>query len=377
MPARNDPSSASSAGGSRVEVHTGARLHFGLLADQHSQGRSFGGCGLMLDQPGCHLTIQRPAKPSANPGNSPVIEVPETVDSPHWYRERVQHAVDVCLRHLAATTRGRDTAHPVPPESDQLPHPGQFHIDVHSAIPPHRGLGAGTQLALSVAAGISALCGLSHQHPYRLAQAAGRGLRSAVGLHGFIHGGFLVDGGKQQESVAGSLAARIEFPAAWRIVLITPVATQGASGVAERRMFRHSVHIPESVTARLCHQIVMELLPALAEGDFSAFSRSLYEYGCTAGDCFAKAQGGRFCSREVEQIVAQLRQAGIHGVGQSSWGPTVFALCPTPEAAAELEAAASTGIIPGAGRPLPCRCTIRVATPLNRGAEVQIDRQPL
>lgn len=372
MPAHTEPPPDQSASHSRVEVRTGARLHFGLLADQRSRGRSFGGCGLMIDNPGCHLVIRHQPEPAAPPGMSPVIDVASEVDSPDWCRERVQHAVGCCLRQLTASSGGSRN-HQATPKSARVPEASQLQINVRSAIPPHRGLGAGTQLALSVAAGISALANVSQQLPSELAQAAGRGLRSAVGLHGFLQGGFLVDGGKQQESVAGALAARVRFPAAWRIVLITPVATQGTSGETERHMFRHSVHIPESVTDMLCRQLVLQLLPALAEDDFPAFSRALYEYGCTAGDCFAGAQGGRFSSGDVTQLVTLLRQAGIEGVGQSSWGPTVFALCHTPETAADLAKAASRGTIPGGG-PLPCRCTVRLATPLNRGAAVQFDQ---
>jgi predicted sugar kinase len=54
------------------------------------------------------------------------------------------------------------------------------------------------------------------------------------------------------------------------------------------------------------------------------------------GDHFASAQGGRFASPGVTRVLDWLRACGIEGFGQSSWGPTGFALCPGEEAARRL-----------------------------------------
>jgi beta-ribofuranosylaminobenzene 5'-phosphate synthase len=43
-----------------------------------------------------------------------------------------------------------------------------------------------------------------------------------------------------------------------------------------------------------------------------------------------------FANERTEQFVRQLRRIGIEGVGQSSWGPTVFALCESEHAAEDL-----------------------------------------
>jgi predicted sugar kinase len=68
------------------------------------------------------------------------------------------------------------------------------------------------------------------------------------------------------------------------------------------------------------------MLPAIVEADFAAFSEALYEFGRRVGECFSAAQGGAYLNDKVADLVARLRQRGVHGVGQTSWGPTVFAL---------------------------------------------------
>ena len=59
---------------------------------------------------------------------------------------------------------------------------------------------------------------------------------------------------------------------------------------------------------------------------FDLFSRSLYRYGHVAGSCFAAGQAGQFAGPHSLPLIETLRSWGIEGVGQSSWGPTVFAV---------------------------------------------------
>jgi predicted sugar kinase len=52
--------------------------------------------------------------------------------------------------------------------------------------------------------------------------------------------------------------------------------------------------------------------------------------------CFESQQGGPYNGPELQERVRLLRRCGVQGVGQSSWGPTIFALCRSQEQAAEL-----------------------------------------
>jgi predicted sugar kinase len=56
------------------------------------------------------------------------------------------------------------------------------------------------------------------------------------------------------------------------------------------------------------------------------FGEAIYRFGRLAGECFAAVQNGPFASEGIEGLVDSIREFGIPGAGQSSWGPTVFAV---------------------------------------------------
>ncbi len=60
------------------------------------------------------------------------------------------------------------------------------------------------------------------------------------------------------------------------------------------------------------------------------------EISALVGDHFARVQGGRFASPRVAQALGRLRDAGLAGIGQSSWGPTGFALIASEAEAQQL-----------------------------------------
>jgi predicted sugar kinase len=86
------------------------------------------------------------------------------------------------------------------------------------------------------------------------------------------------------------------------------------------------------------------------------------------GDHFAPVQGGRFMSKPVGEVLAWLTAQGLGGVGQSSWGPTGFAVIGSAGAAAAvLDQArrkwpAETGLAFAVTRARNCGAQI-VATP--------------
>jgi beta-ribofuranosylaminobenzene 5'-phosphate synthase len=72
--------------------------------------------------------------------------------------------------------------------------------------------------------------------------------------------------------------------------------------------------------------VLMRLLPALAEARLEEFGAALTDLQQTIGDHFAPAQGGRYASRQVEAALQCLADGGAAAWGQSSWGPTGFAI---------------------------------------------------
>ena len=122
-------------------------------------------------------------------------------------------------------------------------------ITTLSAPPDHVGLGVGTQLGLAVAAGLSEWHGLHWRDATLLCQRTSRGRRSAIGTHGFLCGGLLVDGGKFSSEPLGQLAARVELPTAWRFVLIRPPAVYGLAGREEASALASLPPIQPNITS--------------------------------------------------------------------------------------------------------------------------------
>jgi beta-RFAP synthase len=108
-------------------------------------------------------------------------------------------------------------------------------------------------------------------------------------------------------------------------MLIYDTALPGVHGEAEIEAFKNLPPFPAESAGRLCRLTLMKALPALAEGEIAEFGAAINEIQSVVGDYFAPAQGGRFASPAVE-VLQWLTQEGIAGVGQSSWGPTGFAI---------------------------------------------------
>jgi beta-RFAP synthase len=203
---------------------------------------------------------------------------------------------------------------------------GGARVRVERAIPPHVGLGSGTQLALAVARGIAELHAIDAS-VLDLARAVGRAQRSAVGTWTFAGGGLVVEGGRPATGGgAGPLLARLPFPPDWRCVLALPNAEPGISGAAEAIAFAELSAPDERETERVSYLVLMAMLPALVEGDLATFGRALTEVQELNGRWFARAQGGTYAAGRSTEIVSLMRDLGAAGVGQSSWGPAVYAI---------------------------------------------------
>jgi len=316
----------------RVVVTTGARLHFGPLAVHAQEGRSFGGVGLMIDAPETEVAIERAERDEIR-------------------GDDVQGRVAQILTRLRASSISA-----MPP----------CRINVVRSAPVHAGLGSGTQLSLAVVKGLSLLSGEQRFSAVELARCAGRGGRSAIGTHGFLDGGFLVDAGIASGDCAlGELAAREPCPADWRFVLATPSA-EGLSGSAELQAFGTLAPMDRATTAELCRIIVTAWLPAVRGADFGAFCRSLDQFGQIVGKYFAPVQGGVFAHQRMATLAERLHASGIRGIAQSSWGPTIAVCCASESAAAQLHNALSR-----AAEWSDCR--FQIVRPLNTGARVAID----
>jgi beta-RFAP synthase len=198
---------------------------------------------------------------------------------------------------------------------------------IGQAAPEHAGLGTGTQLGLATTRLLAEACGLG-ESATQLGRRVGRGLRSALGIHGFERGGFLVEAGKRCGDEPSPLVAHTTFPADWRIVVTIPPVAPGLHGATEMEAFAKLAawSIDEPPADILCRLTLLGMLPAIQEFDVRRFGEALYEFNVRVGEMFAPVQGGIYSSGIVGDIVNFVRGQQVSGVGQSSWGPAVFAV---------------------------------------------------
>lgn len=274
-----------------VHVAAPCRLHFGMFAFGRSSEPQWGGVGVMVEPPTIQVFVREAASFSVDGMLAGRAEQFARSAARHW--------------QLSAMPRCRI----------QIQSPSE-----------HRGLGVGTQLGLSVAAGLRKFLGLSDLSPEDLASSVRRGARSAVGTLGFHGGGLIVDAGKNEGQPLGTLFERAPLPPDWRFVLISQPDRPGLSGDTESDAFAQLPPVPAEVTQELWRLTKEEMLPAVRRQDVAAFGEAVYHFGRFAGECFSRAQGGPFATEEIGRRVDAIRDHGISGVGQSSWGPTIFAV---------------------------------------------------
>lgn len=273
-----------------IFVEAPARLHFGMLDLRGALGRKFGGIGAAVPAPSLLLEAAPASALSADgPSADRVLEFAR--------RFLAHHGIE----------RG-------------------VHFHVHRAIPPHAGLGSGTQLGLAVARALAELAGLPTD-AVALARAVGRAHRSAIGTWTFAGGGFVLEGGRHiHGDDPAPLLVRYALPERWRCVLVLPPGVPGVNGEAESAAFATLPPPPERSVMRVSHLVLMALLPAIVEGDIATFGSALTEIQCINGRWFAPVQGGAFSPGEPAGLVERMGEWGAAGVGQSSWGPAVYGI---------------------------------------------------
>jgi len=201
---------------------------------------------------------------------------------------------------------------------------GGCEINIHHAIPEHAGLGSGTQLALCVGTAIAKLWQVEVSTA-EIAQELGRGARSGIGIAGFDYGGMIVDGGRGPNTRVPPMIARQDFPEAWRALIIVDNSDIGLHGSNETDAFQTLPRFSDQCAGFLSRQVLARVLPGIIENNIQEFGLGIREIQQRVGDYFAPAQGGRYTSPSVAQVIEYLIAHGVPGVGQSSWGPTGFA----------------------------------------------------
>ncbi len=344
-----------------IVITTGARLHFGFFAHRPLvvgtaiqpsaasiggllEHANYGGIGLMIDSPAFLV--------AASKSDRDRVFCPDTPAHGHGHGWAVASVERLVAQYRRACP------------SDRQPPPCS--IEIRRMIPSHCGLGSGTQLAMAVAQALALLSGDEQADVPTLARRVARGKRSAVGIHGFARGGFLVDGGKGSEDEIGRLVARADVPDGWRFLLIMPADSSGTglSGQEEVDALEQLPAMPRALTERLCRLVLLEMLPALEKADGEWFGEALYQFGRSVGDYFRPVQGGEYADPRMADLVDWLRSAGVRGIAQTSWGPAIAVCCGNAQRAESLkDRVLADDRWKG--------CQAQIASPLNAGAAIQ------
>lgn len=320
------------SGNKKVEVMAPARLHLGFLDMHGGLGRQFGSLGLCLSEIYTQLTAKK--------SDDIVIHGPSSQRGTE-YVSRIFNALKI--------TGGVD-------------------ITIHEVIPEHAGLGSGTQLSLAIGMAISRLYG-SQKSVRQIAALMKRGARSGIGTGGFSMGGFLVDAGRGESTEVPPIVSHSYFPEEWRVLLVFDKNAEGINGAPEKEIFDELLPMTEEVSGKICRLVLMQVLPALAEKNCVDFGSAITEIQTMVGEHFSEAQQGHYSSQQVAEIMHWLSDHGATGIGQSSWGPTGFAIYPN-----ELEAYSALQSVRKNWQKEKnldfCLCTAR-----NRMADVIVDGQ--
>jgi beta-RFAP synthase len=279
-----------------IRVKTGARLHLGQVDLNGSLGRLYGGVGFGIQRPCVEVFARR-------------------------YTEAHVEAGEDTFRVLGLTRA----------VLERYSLPGAW-VVVADSIPAHVGLGSSTQLALSVALAVTRAYGLTPTVQEMARITDREGSRSGVGVGVFERGGLIVDGGRPLDSGSQGLpplppvVCRMPFPREWGIVVAIPKARHNFSGEIERRAFLELPPMDEACAGALCRLVLLGLLPAVAERNLYRFGRAITAIQRKVGEHFSPVQGSVFFGPSA-CLVDFFERQPVAGVGQSSWGPTVYAFC--------------------------------------------------
>lgn len=272
-----------------ISVVAPARLHLGFLDMHGGLGRQFGSLGLSLSDIFTHITVKK---------SEDILVCGQSSHRGTEYVSRILSSLNI--------KEGVE-------------------VTIHDVIPEHAGLGSGTQLSLAIGTAIVRLYDFQ-KTVEEVATLMKRGARSGIGIGTFAKGGFLVDGGRGEVTDVPPIVSHNHFPEAWRILLVFDKNLDGINGAAEKDIFKRLPPMQEIVSAKICRLVLMQLLPALAEKDCIRFGAAITEIQTLVGGYFSDAQNGHYSSPRVAEIMNWTLTHGATGIGQSSWGPTGFAI---------------------------------------------------
>lgn len=289
-----------------MKIKTPSRLHMTLIDLNGSYGRADGGIGLAIQNPNFILETESSEKGISIESN---LKNGEKLALEH--SQKIENAANRVIKHFNIESG--------------------YHFNVLETLPPHSGLGSGTQVSLATAKSICQIEGIDVSIP-ELSLIVGRGITSGIGTFAFDKGGFIVDGGynlaykgavvpsEGDPTLKPKLIARYDFPEEWNVVVAIPDADHSITGMKEVDTFKSICPVPSGDVEKISHLILMNLIPFIMEKNIIC-----------VGKVVNKIQQLGFKREEialqhetVRDLMKVLKDAGGHGVGMSSFGPAIY-----------------------------------------------------
>jgi len=266
-----------------VGVRTGCRIHLGIIDLEGGLGRLYGSLGLAVENP--ELSLE------ARLSEENILECPD----------EIKPVIKNVLNELGCSAD----------------------IRVLSHIPLHKGLGATTQTTLATATAVSKLHNLNLT-PDEIADRFNRGKISRIGIEAFNRGGFIINAPVKHHQRSSKTILRVNFPEKWHIILAIPDQKKGYDEKTEERIFQNFPKPPPIYAEKISRILLVSLIPALMDEDLTEFGYAVEEIQRMMGEQFKPVQGDIFTHESSKRIATLLKESGLVGIGQSSWGPTVY-----------------------------------------------------
>ena len=264
-----------------VTVRAGMRLHLGFYRFSDPPFE-YGGLGLAVEEPSLSVTI-----------NDKIGRA-----LPEWVAETA-----------SSILKGIEVQ-------------GNIGVGVEGFLRRHVGLGTTTRFVLSLIKAVYLARGEAVDLP-RLAWRFGRGKVSGVGVWTFIYGGMVVDGGRvpDMDGVPPPIT-HVYLPHTWRAVIALPIIDgYSVSETSEEPVMKSPIEHPKQ---EVLYSAVTRLISAAHLGVFDEFVTSVEKIQELTGEYFSRWQGGIYCCEQSETLARKMKELNLRGIGQSSWGPTVY-----------------------------------------------------
>jgi len=283
-----------------IAVTAPSRLHFSLIDLNGEIKRIDGGFGVSLQNPNFKILVER-AEQTKISGTKDTKTCEEILKTTYMIKKKYDIK-------------------------------NNYKIYLKSEIPRHSGFGSTTQLNLAIASAMLKLEEIFIS-PYEIAMTVKRGGTSGIGVKAFESGGFIVDIGHKfgkgnekdsfvPSSVSDAKPAKIlfrqDFPDDW-IFVCAIQKNKEIYAESEVEIFKKYCPINRRDVEKLCHLLLMKILPAVIEKDIENFGGGLKE---------VQNLGFKKIEVEISGLKNFIDELGkiSYGAGLSSFGPCVYAL---------------------------------------------------